>query len=115
SRPDVSVQTVDRAFALSSPADLEAHGVKAEAVTYRGRPAVRLNELPGNGQAALAILKGTSFKDGTIEVELAGLPAAGAAKRPAASWGSRSASTAIASSASTFARRMGAATISSAA
>ena len=36
--------------------------------------------MPANDQAALAILKGTSFKDGTIEVELAGLPAAGAAE-----------------------------------
>jgi hypothetical protein len=80
SRPDVVAQTVERAFALASPADLEAHGVKVEAVSYRGRAAVRLTELPGNQRRALALLKGTSFKDGTIEVELAGLPAAGAAE-----------------------------------
>jgi hypothetical protein len=80
SRPDVIAQTVERAFALASPADLEAHGVKVEAVSYRGRAAVRLNELPGNQRRALALLKGTSFKDGTIEAELAGLPAAGAAE-----------------------------------
>ena len=80
SRTDVVAQTVERTFLLTSPADLEAHGANAEAVTYRGRAAVRLTKLPANDQAALAILKGTSFKDGTIEVELAGLPAAGAAE-----------------------------------
>jgi hypothetical protein len=77
SRPDVDAQTVERTFALASPADLEAHGVKVEAVAYRGRAGVRLTGLPGNLPAALAILKGTSFKDGTIEVELAGSRAPG--------------------------------------
>ena len=80
SRRDACAQTVERTFALASPAELEAHGVKVEAVTYRGRAAVRLTELPGNVRTAVAILKGTSFKDGTIAAELAGLPAAGAAE-----------------------------------
>jgi hypothetical protein len=76
----VRAQTVERTFALDSAADLEARGVKAEAVTFRGRPAVRLTELPGHPDYALAVLKGTTFRDGTIQVELAASPAAGAAE-----------------------------------
>ena len=76
--PEAVAQTVERSFALTSVADLEPRGVKAEAVSYRDRAAVRLTALPGGPQEAVAILKGASFKDGTIEVELAGSPAAGA-------------------------------------
>lgn len=63
-------QTVDQ---------LEAHGVALSATTYQGKPAVRVdakNETP-NGEA-YAALKGSKFRNGTIEVELAGKPAAGA-------------------------------------
>ena len=58
---------------------LEMHDVKAEAVTYDGKPAVRVNALPeaANG-ASYAILKSSRFHNGTIEVELAGKPAANA-------------------------------------
>jgi hypothetical protein len=44
-------------------------------VTYRGKPATRLAPAGGNG---LALLKGAPFKNGTIEVELAGQPSAAA-------------------------------------
>ena len=56
---------------------LELHNVKAEAVNYNGKPAVRVDALPeaANG-ASYAILKGSRFHNGTIEVELAGKPAA---------------------------------------
>lgn len=63
-------QTVDQ---------LEAHGVALSATTYQGKPAVRVdakNETP-NGEA-YAVVKGSKFRNGTIEVELAGKPAAGA-------------------------------------
>src|SRR5256886_17613232 len=52
---------------------LELHNVKAEAVNYNGKPAVRVDALPeaANG-ASYAILKGSRFHNGTIEVELAG-------------------------------------------
>jgi len=54
---------------------------RAERVTYRGRPAVQL--LPAKGlenadDGMLAILPGPDFKNGTIEVDLAGAPRAGA-------------------------------------
>jgi len=51
------------------PDALELHGVKAEAVTYRGRAAVRITQ---TGDAGIAIVKGTQFEDGTIEVALTG-------------------------------------------
>ncbi len=58
---------------------LELHNVKAEAVNYNGKPAVRVDALPNaaNG-ASYAILKGSRFHNGTIEVELAGKPGANA-------------------------------------
>src|SRR5258708_13869470 len=58
---------------------LELHNVKAEATNYNGKPAVRVDALPdaANG-ASYAILKGSHFHNGTIEVELAGKPGANA-------------------------------------
>ena len=58
---------------------LELHNVKAEAGNYNGKPAVRVDALPdaANG-ASYAILKGSRFHNGTIEVELAGKPGANA-------------------------------------
>jgi hypothetical protein len=58
---------------------LELHGVTAQAVTYNGKPAVRVDGLPdtANG-ASYAVLKGSHFHNGTIEVELAGKPGANA-------------------------------------
>jgi hypothetical protein len=77
-RPAAEAQTVERSAALSSPADLEAQRAKLEAVSYRGRAAVHATSDPGNAPAGLAVLKGSTFKDGTIEVDLAGSPGAGA-------------------------------------
>ena len=58
---------------------LEPHGVSLAAVTYEGKPAVRVDALPGTpGGQSYAILKGSRFHNGTIEVELAGKPAANA-------------------------------------
>src|SRR5256885_16376678 len=61
---------------------LELHNVKAEAVNYNGKPAVRVDALPeaANG-ASYAILKGSRFHNGTIDVELAGKPGANARPR----------------------------------
>ena len=58
---------------------LELHNVKAEAANYSGKLAVRVDALPdaANG-ASYAILKGSRFHNGTIEVELAGKPGANA-------------------------------------
>ena len=43
--------------------------------TYQGKQATRLIDRDGNG--GVALLKGSSFKNGAIEVELAGKPSAG--------------------------------------
>jgi hypothetical protein len=45
--------------------------------TYQGKQATRLVDRDGNG--GLALLKGSSFKNGAIEVELAGKLSAGSA------------------------------------
>ena len=69
-------------FSLDSLDGLELVNAKAEVVTYHGRRAVRLLPLPGHkaaNEGMLAILSGPDFKDGTIEVEVAGAPRAGAA------------------------------------
>lgn len=57
----------------------EAHGVKLGRTEYRGKPALQVLALPGipNGES-YAVLRGSDFGDGVLEVELAGLPGAGA-------------------------------------
>ena len=57
---------------------LELHNMKAEAVNYNGKPAVRVDALPDAANGGYAILKGSRFHNGTIEVELAGKPGADA-------------------------------------
>jgi len=60
-------------------AQLEPHRVKVEAVDYQGKHAIKVVEdgTPPNGEA-YAVVKGSTFHDGTIEVEVAGRPASGA-------------------------------------
>jgi len=71
-------------FRLDSLNGLDVINVKAEAVTYRGKHAVRLLQStadPRTGEPekeSIAILKDTDFKDGTIEAEIAGAPRQGA-------------------------------------
>ena len=75
---------VRRSLALDAPEKLELVGVSAEATRYRGRQALRLvgSGAPGAGTApdrpALAILPGTEFENGTIELDVAGAPLSGA-------------------------------------
>jgi hypothetical protein len=63
-------QTVDQ---------LEGRGVTITATTYQGKSGVRVDAKPdaANGES-LAVVKGSKFRNGTIEVELAGKPAAAA-------------------------------------
>ena len=67
-----------------APLSLGLHMVRAEAVTYRGRRAVKLTpdesvRLAGyDGQEAVAVIPGSEIGDGVIEFEMAGLPQAGA-------------------------------------
>jgi hypothetical protein len=65
-----AAQTVDQ---------LIAHNVKLESVDYLGKRAVKITEdgQVANGEA-YAVVKDAVFHNGTIEVELAGRPAAGA-------------------------------------
>jgi hypothetical protein len=55
---------------------LVPHRVKLEAVDFKGKRAVKVVEdgQVANGEA-YAVVKGTPFHNGTIEVEMAGLPA----------------------------------------
>ena len=68
-------------FSLDSPAGLKLHKVVAESATFKGRKALRVTEpagAPGQSEDRLAILSGTEFQDGVIEVDLAGQPGTGA-------------------------------------
>jgi hypothetical protein len=67
-------------FALDSPAGLKPGNVKLEAVTYMGRKAVRVtagSAVQGGG-GGLVVVSGPEFGDGTLELDMAGKPAAGA-------------------------------------
>ena len=68
-------------FGLQDPAQLELHNVSQEQVIYRGRAAIRVVDkgAPDLGDAGrLAILHGSSFQDGTIDVDLTGDTSPGA-------------------------------------
>jgi hypothetical protein len=58
-----------RTFALSDTKDLALVNVKADAVEYKGRKAVRLAK--DTGKDGFALLQGTDFQDGTIEADIA--------------------------------------------
>ncbi len=70
-----------RTFGRAAWSALELHGVDAKAVTYRGRPALRLVEAAHRRavQEAFAVLPGSDFGDGVIETAVAGAPRAAAA------------------------------------
>ena len=60
---------------------LELQSARMEVVSYRGREAVHLQPPAGQEMtdvSVLAIVKGTDFKDGMIEIDVAGAPRAGA-------------------------------------
>jgi len=61
------------------PDRLEGKNVSIAQTTFKGQSAVQLIAAPnaGNG-TSYAVVKDTSLRDGTIEVDLAGQPAAGA-------------------------------------
>jgi hypothetical protein len=54
-------------------------GGKGEAISYRGIKAIHLSQTPEAGES-MAVLNVPDFKDGTIELEITGLPAAGASE-----------------------------------
>jgi len=63
---------------IDSPAALEIVNVKAEKASYRGRPAIHLldNSSSPTPGGEMALVSGTDFSDGTIEVDVAGSPRA---------------------------------------
>ena len=66
-------------LAAQSADRLEARNVSTAQLTFKGRSAIQVLAAPDAPNAAsYAIVKDASFLDGTIEVELAGQPAAGA-------------------------------------
>ena len=55
---------------------MELHNVKAEAVNYQRRAAVRVTDAAAadvNDAGRLAIIPGTSLQDGAIEINLSGV------------------------------------------
>ena len=67
-RPDAQT------FALSDTGDLVLVNVKADAVEYKGRKAVRITKEKDTAKSdfdGFALLKGTDFQDGTIEADIA--------------------------------------------
>ena len=66
----LAAQTVDQ---------LEAKGATIAPINFKGRAAIQVNANPEAANAtSYAVVKGSSFRDGTIEVDLAGQPAAAA-------------------------------------
>ena len=65
---------------LLAPDRLKLINVEAETVEYRGKTALRVREAPGAAIEAdtLAVIPGSKLAGGTIEVDLAGGPRAGA-------------------------------------
>lgn len=68
-------------YLLTSAEDVQLTHLKADPVTYKGKEAIRLTNdsetNPEYNQETLAILSKTNFTNGTIEIELAGLPVSG--------------------------------------
>jgi len=66
-------------LSAQSPDRLTGKNVSIAQTNYKGRSAVQVIATPGAANAtSYAVIKGASFRDGTIEVDLAGQPAAGA-------------------------------------
>jgi len=72
-------ETTAQLASAQDVSQLTPHRVRIEPVEYKGKHAVKVTE---DGQVpnaqAYAVLKGAPFHNGTIDVELAGLPVAGA-------------------------------------
>lgn len=67
----------NRTFRLDRVSDLTLVGARAESVVYRGQRAVHLQSRLGHeadDDSMLAIVPASEFKDGTIELDVAGAP-----------------------------------------
>ena len=66
-------------ISLNSLEGIQLRNVKAEPVTFKGRQALRVTEASQSaGEDRLAVLTKVQMQDGTIEIDLAGEPGAGA-------------------------------------
>jgi hypothetical protein len=62
-------------LSIDRPETLELHRVNADFVSYRGRKAVRITDATqnaGDDARRIAMVKGTSVQDGSVEVNLSG-------------------------------------------
>jgi hypothetical protein len=64
-------------YPVETGTGLEFVHVVPKTVTYQGQKALRLDEEKNYNGEAVALLTGSDFSDGTIEVDLAGVPGAG--------------------------------------
>jgi hypothetical protein len=63
---------------IESAKGLKTFGVTVQPAEYRGRKALKVAEPTTNSGGGIAVVEGTTFKNGVIEAEIAGQPAAGA-------------------------------------
>jgi hypothetical protein len=75
----IALQAASQApeIALENGTGLELVRIVSQTVTYRGQKALRLTEAPDANNNAIALVNGVQFQDGTIDVDVAGLPSAG--------------------------------------
>ena len=76
-------RSTGQTFALNSTKGLQPHDVRVEPTTYQGRKAVRTMPDPAAvvktaSGGGIVVLPGATFHNGTIELEVAGKPGAGA-------------------------------------
>src|SRR4051812_36825245 len=63
---------------LDNITGLEAVGVRVNTVSYLGRTAVHVINPPATAEGAIVLVAGTEMLNGTIELDVAGRPMAGA-------------------------------------
>jgi hypothetical protein len=61
-------------YPITDPSRLELNNAKAESVTYKGTPALKMTEKDAGPGQAFAILKDVQFRNGTIDLEVSGAP-----------------------------------------
>src|SRR5258706_6145017 len=64
-------------IAVESGTGLEFVQVVPQTTTYKEHKALRLTQTPNATREGVALVNGVEFKNGTIDVDLAGVPAAG--------------------------------------
>jgi hypothetical protein len=73
-----AIPLLAQTLSITKPGDLQLINADAKTGSFKGKTSVQLNELPGEPKGALAIVKGSSFHNGTIEFDVAGQVTKGA-------------------------------------